>query len=179
MLANFKNGGTGELFLDQVNFDEIRKKSQELREKVCRCLFHLALSFINLEHMYGTQIINTNTTVLAILKQAYTQAYNITKLGLSDLFCLSQSFSQNFWLRSVIGQRITNSVVSFVDLFTKGITTENMNFFVFEVSVSHPLQVQQRLASHIFHSHWNEVVYLWNFAMFESFARDYFVLWML
>ncbi|OXA60913.1 protein BTG3 [Folsomia candida] len=34
MLANFKNGGNGEVFLDQVNFDEIRKKSQELRDKM-------------------------------------------------------------------------------------------------------------------------------------------------
>lgn len=39
MLANFKNGGNGEVFLDQVNFDEIRKKSQELRDKVCLFIF--------------------------------------------------------------------------------------------------------------------------------------------
>lgn len=36
MLANFKNGGNGEIFLDQVNFDEIRKKSQELRDKMAQ-----------------------------------------------------------------------------------------------------------------------------------------------
>lgn len=33
-LASFKNGGSGEIFLDSVNLDEIHKKTLELKEKV-------------------------------------------------------------------------------------------------------------------------------------------------
>lgn len=76
MLANFKNGGNGELYLDQVNFDEIRKKSQELKEKVMiqdlvQVTVSVAVSCISITTTYLENVIIDSIWTIIIVRGLY------------------------------------------------------------------------------------------------------------